>query len=135
MTSSRVLPLVFAGMGATAASVGSLLPVLAARLDTSAAVLSLATSFLFGGLLVGVVVAVVVARQIGVGPVLVSGAATQALALLGLALAPTTTAVVHAAALLLGMGFGANEVTASVVAGRGVGGPGRLAMLTAVFAS
>lgn len=134
MTSSRVLPLVFAGMGATAASVGSLLPVLAARLDTSAAVLSLATSFLFGGLLVGVVVAVVVARQIGVGPVLVSGAATQALALLGLALAPTT-AVVHAAALLLGMGFGANEVTASVVAGRGVGGPGRLAMLTAVFAS
>lgn len=134
MTPPRVLALVFAGMGATAASVGPLLPVLAARLDTSPAVLSLATSFLFGGLVVGVVVAVVATRRLAVGPVLMGGAAIQAVALLGLALAPSA-ATVHAAALLLGTGFGASEVTAAVVAGRGAGGSARLAMLTAVFAA
>lgn len=134
MTPPRALPLIFAGMGATAASVGPLLPVLAARLDTSPAVLSLATPFLFGGLLVGVGVAVLTTRRLAVGPVLIAGAAIQALALLGLALAPTT-ATVHVAALLLGTGFGANEVTAAVVAGREAGGSARLAMLTAVFAA
>lgn len=134
MRPPRVLALVFAGMGATAASVGPLLPVLAARLDSSPAVLSLATSFLFGGLLVGVGVAVVATRRLAVGPVLIAGAAIQALALLALALAPTA-ATVHLAALLLGTGFGANEVTAAVVAGRGAGGSVRLAMLTAVFAA
>lgn len=134
MTPPGAIVLAFAGMGATAASLGTLLPVLATRLDTSPAVLSLATSFLFGGLLVGVAVAVVASRGVAVGALLAAGAAVQAGALVGLAVAPTTGAV-HLAALVLGTGFGATEVTASVVAGQGAQGSAHLAMVTAVFAA
>lgn len=127
------LRLVFAGMGASAATVGAFLPALAQRLGVAPASVSLATPVLFAGLLVGVVVAAAVRWRVDHGRLLAAGCIAQALGVLALAAAPSVGLVLGSAGVL-GLGFGAAEVLGSVRAAAAPDGAARLTGLTATFA-
>jgi fucose permease len=112
--STRRFPLfvVFGAMGATAALVPAVLPLVGAAV--SASVLQAAPT-LFGGLLVGVLLSPTVARRTGLAWAVRIGSFAQFAGLLVLALS-TEPWEVFVAAALSGLGFGTVEASATTLA-------------------
>ncbi|MCU1421544.1 MAG: hypothetical protein JWN36_1195 [Microbacteriaceae bacterium] len=128
----RALVVVFAGMGATAALVPAVLPLLGASVGSSVVA---AAPTLFGGLLVGVLGAPLLARWLAIGSVLRVAAVVQGVGLGVLAVAASEW-VVFVAAGIAGVGFGLAEASGTAFA-REVAGDGvarLLALLTATVA-
>ncbi|NED96805.1 hypothetical protein G1H11_15960 [Phytoactinopolyspora alkaliphila] len=111
----RIIFLVFAGMGLSAALVPASLPLVADELGVAVPDVLGAVPALFGGLLTGVMGAPLLVRSRPVTWVLCAGVLAQGTGLACFALAPSAPLVVVAAGLV-GLGFGATEVTASASA-------------------
>lgn len=130
------LVLSYVGLGLTGSILGPSLLILPAQISASVEQASGAVPMLFGGLLVGVPLAPVLARRLGLPGAAATAAAGQAAALLAIA-ASRSLGGLLAAAALLGLAFGISEVcAAALVPPGGGGGTGRaLSLLTAVFAA
>lgn len=114
MTRTTALGLtgVFVGMGLSGALPPAILPVLGAEAGFGAATASLVVSAVFAGLCTGVAGAALATTRLPPGMVLMAGGALQAAGLLLLA-AGTGAGPVVAGAVVLGLGFGATELSAT----------------------
>ncbi len=124
------LVVVFAGMGATAALVPAVLPLLG---DAVGSTVVAAAPILFAGLLVGVLSAPLLARALAMGSVLRVAALVQGVGVAVLALA-ASEGMVFLAAGLAGLGFGLAEASGTAVA-REVAGDGVARLLTLLTAT
>ena len=126
----RALFVVFAGMGATAALVPAVLPLLGASVGSPVVA---AAPTLFAGLLVGVLAAPLLAGRLPIGSVLRVAALVQGVGLGVLAVAPSEW-LVFVAAGIAGLGFGLAEASGTAFA-REVAGGGVARLLTLLTAT
>jgi fucose permease len=101
-------------MGLSGALPPAVLPVLGAEVGLGPATASLVVSTVFAGLCAGVVTAAAVAARLAPGAVLLAGGALQAAGLLLLATGAGAGTALGGAAVL-GLGFGATELSATAV--------------------
>ncbi|NYD69931.1 hypothetical protein [Herbiconiux flava] len=134
--SMRWLVLSFAGLGATAATVPSMIPAVAEGFGVDTTALSPAVPALFAGVLLGVLLTPIAGRLLAPSTLVRAGAIVQATALLLVAVAPTPAAFV-AGAGAAGLGFGLVEAagTASARLGAGAATPRLLVRLTLAVAA
>ncbi len=104
----------FFAAGVSLASLGPVLPELAGNVDAELAALGAVFTVLYGGALVSQLVTGAIVDRVGHRPVLVAGPALAGVGMIGIVAGPSL-AIVLAAGLLMGLGYGALVVGANLV--------------------